>query len=119
MLFIVILEKTAGTDVALETALMSEMEKKSCGMSGGGMNPRDSNYLATPVRVSLGHQEDISPYATFRLPAPGMEPTTGPGPGPDLPPTQHNTQHCDKLQLATSVSILFINNVIKIVIRLC
>ncbi|GLG93666.1 Tyrosine-protein phosphatase Lar [Gryllus bimaculatus] len=118
-------EKNAGTDMTSETALMSEIEKKSCavgtgqassgtgGSIGGGdphipISPRDSAYLPTPMRVSLGRREDISPYATFRLPVSGGESSrmsVGEGIEPEIStdlPQHHgqqlHSQQCDKLQ---------------------
>ncbi|XP_069693703.1 cell adhesion molecule Dscam1-like [Periplaneta americana] len=115
-------EKSGRADVTSETALMN-VEKKSCvanssgstsgvgvSLDGEPISPRETSYLPTPMRVSLGRREDISPYATFRLPMAGGEGSgVAVGAVPDPTDTElssslshrqyiHHAQHCEKLQ---------------------
>ncbi|KAJ9581125.1 hypothetical protein L9F63_023695, partial [Diploptera punctata] len=103
-------EKSGRADVSSESALMN-VEKKSCiaisSDSASGVDG-ETSYLPTPMRVSLGRREDISPYATFRLPMAGGEgsgASVGAGPVPEpveaeLSHQQYiqHAQHCEKLQ---------------------
>lgn len=66
------------TEKPSEIGLVTDLDKTGCeaDASGGGSgsgatcaSPRESVYLPTPMRVSLGRRQDISPYATFRVPS--------------------------------------------------
>lgn len=77
--------------------LVNELEKKvstargeNCDGSLAPLSPREPVYLPTPMRVSLGRRQDISPYATFRVPMQGSGECSELGDDSDLQQHQYN-----------------------------
>ncbi|XP_049771830.1 Down syndrome cell adhesion molecule-like protein Dscam2 [Schistocerca cancellata] len=65
--------------------LQDRADSSDCGKMSPSL--QEPVYLPTPVRVSLGYRQDISPYATFQVPAPG---------GPDCSDCEEDLESHDR-----------------------